>query len=80
MVGAIRAEQVCRCPPPSPNHPRPNHAYPMEDQCEKYIYCDAAGKPSVHNCLEGLHFNRKTLECDYPANARCAPEYHVKCE
>ena len=78
--GVISADKYCKCPHKSPHHPQPVHAYPMEGDCTKYIDCNSKAVASLHNCPDGLHFSKKTLQCDNPENARCAPEYNVICE
>ncbi|WAR15472.1 CHI10-like protein [Mya arenaria] len=48
---------------------RPYGNYPNPD-CTKFYSCAANGK-HVMDCPAGLHFNPKTDQCDWPANAQC---------
>nr|AAL85616.1 putative mucin-like protein [Aedes aegypti] len=40
--------------------------------CSKYYLCTWGGIPVLLNCPAGLHWNKNTNQCDWPAQAGCA--------
>jgi len=45
--------------------------FPHPTTCSSFIIC-AGLQPNFMNCSPGLHFNRATNLCDFPANANCS--------
>ncbi len=54
------------CPPQDDSYRTPD-----EKQCDKYYECNIKGEISEHLCADGLVFDVKTENCDYPAKVNC---------
>ena len=44
--------------------------YSPSSSCSSFYHC-VNGKKLLQNCYEGLHWNRETETCDWPAAAGC---------
>ncbi|XP_049862523.1 chondroitin proteoglycan-2-like isoform X2 [Schistocerca gregaria] len=56
------------------NHPAcssPSDPFVNPTDCTTYYQCIGDGIVLVRPCPSGLHFNRKTAQCDYPESAKC---------
>ncbi|XP_049807850.1 uncharacterized protein LOC126251462 isoform X2 [Schistocerca nitens] len=49
----------------------PSGPFVNPTDCTTYYQCIGDGIVLVRPCPSGLHFNRKTAQCDYPENAKC---------
>ncbi|XP_047111950.1 chondroitin proteoglycan 2-like [Schistocerca piceifrons] len=68
MVRTVVSFQVKR------NYPAcsvPSGPFGNPTDCTTYYQCIGDGIVLVRPCPSGLHFNRKTAQCDYPENAKC---------
>ncbi|XP_067009931.1 peritrophin-1 [Anabrus simplex] len=50
--------------------PYPSGMFPIPGRCNMFHRCDG-GEVTVQTCPKGLHFNARTLTCDWPTAAMC---------